>query len=231
MRHHHESDAVGLGHLQHGIKHLARGRGVQIARRLVCKDNLWLCNKSARNAHTLLLSAGHLRRLVVRAGEQTHFFQFFTRQLFPLLFPHAFEHQRQGHVFRSRHGRQKIVALENEPQVLLAEIRQFVLCHCGNIMLANQHPAFGGLFQPCKLVEQCGFAAAGSADDTAHLPFADFQADVVQRDHLFLAYAVYLAQVLYFYNGCHEAHHLFLKQSITVWLCISSCFRQLSLLQ
>ena len=80
----------------------------------------------ARDAHALLLSAGHLVRKVVHAVLQPHAAEHFLCLQQPHIRVDALEHQRHGHVFRRRQLRQKIVGLEDEADVLLPKGRELI---------------------------------------------------------------------------------------------------------
>ena len=84
--------------------------------------------------------------------------------------------------------------MENKAQVRLPEAGQLVLGHGADLVLADEHLAFGGLFQPGQLVEQRRFAAAGLADDTAELALFHIDIHVVQGHHALFAHGIDLAQ-------------------------------------
>ena len=85
----------------------------------------------------------------------------------------------------------------------LAEGRQFVLGHGTDLVLADEHLAPGGLFQPGQLVEQGGLAAAGLADNAAELPFFHADIHVVQSNDPLLAHRVDFAQS----HGTDDGRH------------------------
>ena len=92
--------------------------------------------------------------------------------------------------------------MKDKAQMLLPEARQFGFGHGADLVPPDKHLALGGLFQPGKLVQQCGFAAAGLPDNAAEFPFFYVEVDVVQRDHTFFADGVDLAQFFGMDDGC-----------------------------
>ena len=84
----------------HQLHDLAGGLGVQVAGRLVGKDDLRLCHKGAGDADALLLTAGHLGGLVVHALAQSHLFEDHLGAAVAQSFADAAEHQRHGDVFQ-----------------------------------------------------------------------------------------------------------------------------------
>ena len=196
MSDHNERDTVVFGHFQHTVQHLLACAGVEVSCRLIGKNDLGTADERAGNADALLLAAAHLSGQVVGAAQQTHGFQLFAGAGQTGLFVHTLEHQRQGDVLRRRHGGQQVVALKNEPQVLLAELGQLVLGHFADLVLSYVYLAGRRLFQPGQLVQQRGFAAARLADDTAELALFYRQIDIIQRNDALLADGIDLAQLL-----------------------------------
>ena len=103
-----------------------------------------------------LISVG---RWLARA-QQTHGFQFFAGAGQTGFFVHPLNISGRATFLRRRHGGQQVVALKNEPQVLLAELGQLVLGHFADLVLSYVYLAGRRLFQPGQLVQQRGFAAA-----------------------------------------------------------------------
>ena len=85
------------------VHHVGFGFGVEVAGRFVGEYDLRSGCERSRDADTLLLSARHLRRVVVHAFAEPYSFQHFLGDCLTLVFRHALEHQRHCHVF---HGSQ-----------------------------------------------------------------------------------------------------------------------------
>ena len=171
MRDHNKRYMAGFGHFQHPVQHLLARAGIQVAGGFVGKNDLGAADERAGNADALLLAAAHFSGQMVGAAQKPHGFQLLAGLGQAGLLAHALEHQRQGHILRRRHRGQQVVALEDEPQMLLAERGQLVLGHFADLVFAYVDLAGCWLFQPGQLVQQRGFAAAGLADDTAELAF------------------------------------------------------------
>ena len=86
--------------------------------------------------------------------------------------------------------------------MLLPKACQFGFGHGADLVLPDKHFALGGLFQPGKLVQQRGFAAAGLTDNAAEFAFFYVEVNVVQRDHTFFADGIDLAQFFGMDDGC-----------------------------
>ena len=85
MRHDDHRHA-GLRKLLHDFQHLPHHLGVKRARRLVEEHDLGLHGKGADDGDTLLLSAGELARIRVRAVCKADAAQKLQRRLFRFLF-------------------------------------------------------------------------------------------------------------------------------------------------
>ena len=111
----------------HQLHDLLGGPGVQVAGRLVGKDNFWLCPKRPCNADALLLSTGHLRRLVAHAPAQSHLFENLLGAPVADAFGDAPKHQRHRHIFQRAVGLQQVVGLEDKADIFLPELCKLAL--------------------------------------------------------------------------------------------------------
>ena len=84
-------------------------------------------DERARDAHALLLTAGHLVGKVIHAVFESHAAEHFLRLQQPHIRVDALEHERHGDIFRRRQLRQQVVGLEDEADVLLPKGCELVL--------------------------------------------------------------------------------------------------------
>lgn len=103
----------------------ARG-AVEIARRLIREKKRWPGHDRACNGNSLLLPSGKLRRLMVHAVRQLHFFKSLGDALPPLRRRHLLIDQRKLHVLRSRQPGQEIEILKNKPDLPVADVGQLI---------------------------------------------------------------------------------------------------------
>lgn len=113
--------------LHHQLHDILGGPGVQVAGRLVGKDNFRLCHKRPCNADALLLSTGHLRRLVPHASAQSHLFENLLGSPVADAFGDAPKHQRHRHIFQRTVGLQQVVGLEDKADIFLPELCKLAL--------------------------------------------------------------------------------------------------------
>src|SRR5882762_8810312 len=123
VRHHHDRQSLVVQILKN-LHDLHRSPAVKIARRLIGQQNRRPVHQRARHRHTLLLPAGHLRRVMLRpVGKSDH------RQRLDGAFSSLglidFCVQRgQFRVFERRRSRQQIESLKHKPAFLVAEDRK-----------------------------------------------------------------------------------------------------------
>ena len=115
----HDRLVEALGKAADHVHDLFRRPCVEVAGRLVGKHHLGVRDECARDAHALLLSAGHLVGKVIHAVFESHAAEHFLRLQQSHVRVDALEHQRHGHIFRRRQLRQQVVGLEDEADVLL----------------------------------------------------------------------------------------------------------------
>ena len=120
---------LGVGHLNnrrplfielleklHDLLTLA---GVQIARGLICQQQSWLVNHSARDADQLLLPALELAGIEIFFGNDLELVQCVSHHALPLRFRNVLVGQRQVNVFLNGQVVEQVVALEDHSDVAL----------------------------------------------------------------------------------------------------------------
>ena len=122
----HDRLVEALGKAADHVHDLFRRPCVKVAGRLVGKHHLGVRDERARDAHALLLAAGHLVRKVVHAVLESHAAEHFLCLQQSHVRVDALEHQRHGDIFRRRQLRQQVVGLEDKSDVLLPESGELV---------------------------------------------------------------------------------------------------------
>ena len=115
-----------LGKAADHVHDLFRRPCVEVAGRLVGEHHLGVRDECARDAHALLLTAGHLVGKVIHAVFESHAAEHFLCLEQPHVRVDALEHERHGDIFRRRQLRQQIVGLKNKADVLLPEGRKLI---------------------------------------------------------------------------------------------------------
>ena len=136
----------------------------------------------AHDGDTLLLAAGEHRGILIRfvgkadALKQRHGLCVGLRLRFE-----AQLDGREGDVLLDRHMREEVEVLEHHAHLAAVEVQVDLLAVEGDILEVNG--AGGRLLEEVQAAQQRRFAAAGRADDAAHLALADLQVNVVQGHH------------------------------------------------
>ena len=141
MRDHNERDVVLPRQAKNGVHHLGRRVGVEVARRLIGKNDLRFADKCTRDTNALLLAARHFGRLVTQPFAEAHLLELLRSHGLPLCLGNALEHQRKRHVLHRRHRGQQIVGLKYEAEMFLPECRKLLLRHLRDIMSTDPHAA------------------------------------------------------------------------------------------
>ena len=91
-----------------------------------------------------------------------------------------------GHedVLQCGHAGQKVKALEDEPDVLIAQCRQLFVVHARNRLPEQAVFARVRPVQTSENVHQRGLAGTGRSHHGHVVPFVDLEVDVIQRMHL-----------------------------------------------
>src|SRR5581483_78528 len=151
---------------------------VEVAGRLVGKDDFGIVDERAGDAHPLLLTAGEMRRQVMRALAQANARQRFERFL---LIGHAVEVLREHDVLQRGQVGDQMELLEDEANLFGAHARQVRGAEGSKILSVQPDLARGGPIQTADQVDQRGFSRAGRAHDGDPLAGLDGERDAVER--------------------------------------------------
>ena len=125
-------------------KYTLAGAGVEVARRLIGKENRGAAGKRARQGDTLLLASRQFAGAMVRPVGQTDFVQHLPNSRPGLGGGVAADQQWHGGVFRRGEFRQKVVALPNEPDRPVPEFRHSGFGQRRDLGVAVKNCALGG---------------------------------------------------------------------------------------
>lgn len=156
-------------------------RGVEVAGRLVCKEQLRAMNERARDGGPLHLAAAELVHAVVGAiGEMDQIEQLIG---FCLHFPErrALEQQGEADVLPHGHGRQEIEELEDDPELALAVERKFALPCLVQGEIADKDFSLGGPIEAAEEVQEGALAAAAWAGDRQEVVARNLQRYAIER--------------------------------------------------
>ena len=166
--------------LLHDLQHLADHLRVERARRLVEEHDLGLHCQRADDGNTLLLPAGELAGIGVRAVGKPDTGQKLQRGLFCVLFRFMQQlHRRDGHVFENRHVREEIKMLEHHAHLLAVEVD--VAVFVGDVRAVKENLPAGGKLEQVQTPQECRLAAAGRTDHDHNLAPVNLRGYTVER--------------------------------------------------
>ena len=149
--------------------------GVEIGQRLVEQQALGLDDQRAGQRDALLLAAGELVGLGVRAVGQFDHFQRAAHAGRGIGFPDGAHFETEGDVFAQGHVRPQRVALEHHAHV--APVRR----QMRHVALPGEDAAAVGLVQPRHGPQQRGLSAPGRPQQEKQFAGIDLQIDAVQH--------------------------------------------------
>ncbi len=210
----HVNDALGVGRhvavvrddddreprrvqlLEHPQDFFARPR-VEVSGWLVGQQKLRPVHERACNGDALLLTAGHLARLVMHPLRQPHAFQEGRAAVELLAVVDAGRRisQRHGHLVERGGPREQVEALKDEADLTIAQMGPLVGVVLRNLLVLEPIPAGRGMIEAAQQVHQRGLARAGGPHQGHHFPFPDFERHAPQDGHVDLTQMVGLGDV------------------------------------
>ena len=154
-------------------------RAVEVAGRLVGEHDRRVVRQRAGERHALLLAAGQLRRIVVGAPGQSDFFEQPLGARADVRC--AGNLHRHGDVLVGGERRNQMEELEDEADLLPAQLRQRVLVESGDVHVVDQHGAGRRRVQAGDQSEERRLAAARRSDDRHELAVRDLQRQRVKN--------------------------------------------------
>ena len=201
---HDDGHALVVELLEHAHD-LDAGAAVEIAGRLVGEQQGGLVGERAGDGDALLLAAGKLVRLVVGAVGQADRVQ---RLQGPLALARSgqalagVEH-RQFDILQRGGAGQQVEALEDEADLLVADVGQFVAAELRDVDAVERILPPGRPVEAADDVHHGGLAGAAGAHERDELALGDFQRHAAHGVHIHLAGVVGLVDVLELNDGVH----------------------------
>ena len=170
-------------------KHLkpCLGDRIQRTERLIHQQKLWRIGKHPGNGNTLLHTAGQLMGIGVPEIGKSDDLQVLVHDLVLLGLGHFFQLQPVPQVLFHCQPREQRVALKHHTTVYTG---------AGHRLVVDGDRSLCGKVQPCQHPQQCGFAAAGSTDNTDKLVFQNLNAAILHGNGLFLPCLIDLGNML-----------------------------------
>ena len=167
--------------LEHQIGHRGGVGGVEIAGGLVGEQQLGTGREGAGQGDALLLSAGHLVRIVPRARFQTDPVQPGRGLVGGVAI--AGDLQRGGDVLGRRHVRQQVEGLEHQRHPPTPQQRPAVLAEGSQVLAEQSHRPAGRPFQPGGHGDERRLSATRGSDHRDPFPSAHLEIDTAQDVH------------------------------------------------
>ena len=115
-------------------ENVGRRNAVEVSRWLIGDDQHGIGDDGAGDRNPLLLAAGQLRGIVIRAIRQRYHRQREFHPLTPLPSRQPRQQQRQLHIFKCGQHRHQVVELKNEADARGAPIRQIGFSENGEVL-------------------------------------------------------------------------------------------------
>ncbi len=197
----HDDGRPRLVDLFEEIHDLARHGRVQVARGLVGQDHLGIAGQHAGDGHALLLAARELRRQVAQTRREPHLGRGALDALLALLRRQAPVAQRHVHVVEHVEIGNQIEALEDEPDLLIADARHLAVRKPADVLVVEVILPLLEAVEETRDVEERGLARARRTGDGDELPFFHFQREIAQRPGLHQSRAIDLGNVFHLQHG------------------------------
>ena len=172
-------DQTVLGDLREQVHDLHRGVGVKRAGGLVGQHDLRVVDERAGDGDALHLAARELARLLVQVLGQPDRRQGFLGAAGALGLPHARERQRQLHVLQDGLVRDEVVALEHEPDAVVAESVPIAVLVAVGGNAVDDHVAGVVMIQAAHHVQKRRLARARRPQNRHEFVVAERDGDVV----------------------------------------------------
>ena len=181
MRNHEHRRPVRAVHGLEALEQKPRILGIKRTRGLVGHDDGRVGNQGARRGNTLLLATRKLIGVLVQRltdaeapGDLGHA----SERLFGR---HAADSERQGNVLSRGKRIEKIGILEDEPQLLAAELGELLALKPRDVFTVHDHAAARDLIDGRDAIEQRRLARAGCTHDAHEVALVDGKGDIAQR--------------------------------------------------
>ena len=193
VRDHHDRLAELVDGPAQQVEDLGRGRGVEVAGRLVGEDHRGLGGQRARHRHPLLLPARQLGRAVgAPVGQRDGLEQALDAAAGVIT---AGERERKADVLLGGEDRHEVEGLEHEADLVAAQPRQVPVVEPADLRPGDLDAALRRPVEAGEHVHQRGLAGARGAHDRGEGGGRDVQRDAAERVDGRVALAVALGEV------------------------------------
>ncbi len=149
-----DGSAFGVELLEEN-QNLETGSRIQVTRCLVGENHGRIVHQCSGDGYTLHLSTRHLIALMIESFAQSYSFQSFDGTLLALFCANGrIVHQRQLYIFHARGLWQKIVVLEDEANLAVAQDSSVVAAHLAHAHAIQVIFTLGRGIETTQLVEQ-----------------------------------------------------------------------------
>src|SRR6185437_6525616 len=169
-------------------------RGVQVTGRLIGKYDVGLIDQGPGHRHPLLLAPRQCPRFIFRPVPDTEYVQQTQRLVLDLPFSPPRDPSGDTNIFQGAEFREKMVKLENEPDMAVPECRQRPSPQIMDAFILQEYLPFCRFIQCTKDMKQGTFPGTGRADNTDDLAFGDSYVDSFQHPQT--------AIILFYSVGC-----------------------------
>ncbi len=152
--------------------------GVEIAGWFVGKQDFRAVGKSPGDTNALLFAAGKLRRVVVQAAAEPHFFEPAPGSFFSARFAAQFE--RHHHIFQCSQRRDQLEILENEPDKTVAHFGALVFRQVVQQYVVQGNRAAGSAVESGAEAQQGCFSRPGRTDNRKGVACTQFERHIVE---------------------------------------------------
>ena len=156
--------------------------GIQIARRLVGKEDAGVIDQRAGNGDALLLAAAELGGKVIETAREADAVEQVAGLGFASLIPGAAEHGGEKDIFQGGQFGQQEVGLEDKTHPAIAQISLLVAAKGEELFSLELDRACARTFQARKDVEQGRFSRTGGTAQEDH--FAPGNIEIDSPEHL-----------------------------------------------
>src|SRR5438034_7638999 len=163
---------------------LLAGRRIEISGRLVGEENMRLVCQRARNRDPLLLTAGELRREVLRPAGKTDRLQQLLHTSLARLSGQPVRRERHLDVLRRGQRRDQVELLEDEADPLQPELGELAVTELRELASFEEHLPGRRAVEGAEQLQQGRFARAAWTDDDHEFAAVDLQGDVADSLHL-----------------------------------------------
>ncbi len=195
VRHHDDRLAVVAVQRLEQVENLVAGLAIEIARRLVAKQQRRIGDDRAGDADALLLAARELPRIVVGPLAEPDDRQRGLHALPAVCGSQLRQQQRELDVARRRQHRQQVVHLEDEPDVPRAPGRELAARERVDAIAGNLDRSLRRRVQPADQVEQRRLARARRPHQREKIARGDVDRHALEHVDLLAPAVVHLVQV------------------------------------